>query len=114
MFRLSLAVGLVSACLVALGYSPFNPTARPGDYWFALPVWGIASSLTYIALCWPSVYRELMAPMAVAGRARGEALFGDARRAAHPSPRRGLDSGPDAGRDWTRQLSPRPEGRAAC
>ena len=66
MFRLSLAVGLISACLAALLYSPFNPTARPGDYWFALPVWVIASSLTYIGLCWPSVYRELMSHVAEA------------------------------------------------
>ena len=73
MFRLSLAVGLVSACLIALLYSPFRPTARPGDYWFALPVWVIVSSLTYIGLCWPSVYRELMAHIAEAERNKAEA-----------------------------------------
>jgi len=73
MFRLSLIVGFLSACLIALGYSPFHPTARPGDYWFALPTWGIASSLTYIILCWPSVYRELMTHLSEAERVKAEA-----------------------------------------
>src|SRR3990167_4516907 len=72
MFRLSLMVGLLSACLAALLYSPFHPTARPADYWFALPVWVIASSLTYIVLCWPSVWHEMMIHYAAGQREKTE------------------------------------------
>jgi hypothetical protein len=85
MFRLSLAVGLVFACLIALLYSPFHPTARPGDYWFALPVWGIASSLVYIALCWPKVWHVLQSELTEVHRLKTEAWKYQQEREARPA-----------------------------
>jgi len=85
MFRLSLAVGFLSACLIAVGYSPFHPTVRPGDYWFALPVWGIVSSLTYIILLWPRIWHELQSELTEVQRLKTEAHHYRQEREARPA-----------------------------
>ena len=64
MLRLSAAVGLVFASLVAVAISVLSTNPPLKNYWPIIPVWVITSSLTYIGLCWPSVYRELMAHIA--------------------------------------------------
>jgi hypothetical protein len=48
-------------------------------------VWGIASSLTYVALCWPKVYRELQSELTEVHRLKTEAWRYKQERETRPA-----------------------------